>query len=599
MTQLTSEATVILRKSPESATSSATLAGTLSIDPMKILSISPWIFLPALTPGLFAAADASPITFNRDIAPVVIAHCAPCHHAGGAGPFPLIHFADVRKRAKQIAEITGKRVMPPWLPAAGHGEFIDSRRLDDAQVLLFQRWLDDGTQEGTPEYRPPDPVFPSNWQLGTPDLVVKLAEPFHLGPDGKDLYRNFVIPLPLNSNRFVRAFEFRPGNPSIHHVRLLLDGTKQCRRLDETDAESGFGGMRVPARHPPGRLLTWTPGRQPRWNEPEQVWAIDAGDDLVLQIHMQRTGKEESIQPQIAFYFTDNPPTQTTFMMGLVTQLIDIPAGATNYSIIRKWDVPVDISLLAVMPHAHYLASEVRLSATLPDGKEQFLLWIPRWDFNWQEEYRYRKPVFLPRGTRVDFSIRYDNSEANIRNPNRPPKPVGFGPQSSDEMGEVWLQVLPENPADLTALQRQKRSMDARESAAFYERFLESHPDDSASHFELGKVLGPLGRKREAATHFQRSLELNPSQPEAHYYLGVILFEQQNYKEARSEFERELGINPGNAKAHVSLALVSIDEQDLKSAEAHLRAALQLNSTDPATRQMLDRVIKARDASNP
>ena len=549
--------------------------------------------------GTAKSAGAGEITFSRDLAPVVFSHCAPCHRPGGVGPFSLLRYADARKRGKEMAEVTAQRIMPPWLPAPGHGELMDSRRMSDGEVQLFQGWLAGGALEGNTVDLPPCPTFPAGWQLGQPDLVLRMSEPYELGPDGPDLYRNFVVPLPLVSNRFVQAFEFRPGSQSVHHVRILFDRTGQCRQLDERDPEPGFSGMNVPARHPPGHLLGWAPGRQPRRNPPELTWVLEAGSDLVLQMHMQRTGKRESIQPEVGFYFTDVRPSKTPFLMGLIAQLIDIPAGATNYTVTRSFELPSNVELLAVMPHAHYLAREVRFNATFPDGASRSLLWIPRWDFNWQEEYRYQQPVHLPRGARLECSISYDNSAANIRNPNHPPRRVIFGPQSTDEMGELWFQLLPDHANELAILQREKRLMDSRETAGFYENFLRAHPDDAPSHVALGKVLGPLGQTAAAALHFRTALELNPGQSEAHYYLGLILFDEQQFPEARAEFERELRVNPGFYKADVGLGSVSIEEQNLDQAEVHLKAALNKNPKDPGVREMLARIVKAKAESKP
>jgi mono/diheme cytochrome c family protein len=549
--------------------------------------------------GSAKAADAGSITFNRDLAPVIFQHCAPCHRPGGAGPFSLLHYADARKHTKEIGEVTASRLMPPWLPAPGDMAFVDSRRMSEAEIDLFQRWIAGGALEGATSDLPPVPTFPSDWQLGQPDLIVRMTEPFELGPEGPDVYRNFVVPLPLTSNRFVQAFEFRPGNQSIHHVRILFDHTGQCRRLDEQDADPGFGGMNVPARFPPGQLLAWAPGNQPRRNPPELTWLLEADSDLVLQMHMQRTGKREAVQPEIGFYFAESPPDRIPFVMGLIAQLIDIPAGDTNYTVTRNFKLPADVELLSVMPHAHYLAREVRFTATFPDGESRSLLRIPRWDFKWQELYRYKEPIRLPRDTRLELSITYDNSSANIHNPNRPPRRVVFGPQSTDEMGEIWFQVMPGNANDLTILKREKQLTDSRETVAFYENFLRTHPDDAPSHVALGKILGPLGQTTAAAQHFRTALSLKPDQPEAHYYLGLIFSDDHQFPSARAEFEGELRVNPDHYKSLVGLGMICIEEQDLDQAEAHVRTALRINPKDAGVRQILARIEKAKAASKP
>jgi Flp pilus assembly protein TadD len=237
--------------------------------------------------------------------------------------------------------------------------------------------------------------------------------------------------------------------------------------------------------------------------------------------------------------------------------------------------------------------------ATLPDGTKKWLLLIKHWDFNWQGDYRYREPIFLPKGSLLTMRYTYDNSGQNIRNPNHPPRRVLFGPQSTDEMGELWLQVLPNNANDLAILQREKRLMDSRETVAFYEDFLRKYPEDAPSHVALGKVLGPLGQTALAARHFQTALKLSPNQPEAHYYRGLILFEQRQYSEARSEFESELRLNPKFYKAHLGIGMICIEEQNLDEAETRLRAALRINPKDSAVQQSLARIVKAKEEAKP
>lgn len=550
---------------------------------------------PAADGTIAAGTDgAGRITFNRDLAPVVFRHCAPCHRPGGAGPFSLLAYSEARRHAREIAEVTRRRLMPPWLPEGGESEWKDARSLSESEVRLFQRWLEEGAAEGDSRDLPPAPVFSPDWQLGPPDLDVELPDAYALGPEGPDVYRNFVIPLPLASNKVVSAFEFHPGSPSVHHARILFDHTGQCRRLDGRDSEPGFAGMNLPAKFPPGQLLAWTPGRQPRRNPPELNWVLESGSDLVLQMHMQRTGKQESVRPRIGLYFTDTPPARTPFVMGVVAQWIDIPPGATNVTVTRSFEMPADAQLLAIMPHAHYLAREVVCRALTAGGPPRVLLRIPRWDFNWQDLYRYQNPPLLARGTRIEFSITYDNSEANPRNPHRPPRRVTYGPQSSDEMGEIWLQLMPGNPAALAALRKEKSLMDGRETAVYYRNILEAHPDDAAAHVGLGKALGPLGQSAEAARHFEAALALDPACVEAHYYLGAIFFEKRQYPEARREFEGELRLDPNCYKAEVGLGLICIQEQDLEQAERHLRAATRANPADPGAQEILGRIVKAR-----
>jgi mono/diheme cytochrome c family protein len=545
------------------------------------------------------ANRSGPLTFNRDVAPILFQHCASCHRPGQSAPFSLLSYADAQKHAADIVKVTQKRYMPPWLPESGYGEFVGERRLSAEQLEVLRRWVEGGTLEGAAEDLPPTPRWTEGWQLGEPDLVLQLAPPYTLGPEGPDVYRNFVIPVPVNETRYVQALEFRPGNGSVHHVRILIDQAGQSRRLDEQDPEPGFEGMRPPAKFPVGHMITWVPGKVPA-REPEGLpWVLERDTDLVLQIHMQRTGRPELLQPTIGLYFTNRPPTRPALVIGLLSELIDIPPGEKNYVVERKFKLPVDVQVLSVLPHLHYLGKEVQGFATLPDGTQKWLLLIKHWDFNWQGEYRYRKPLFLPGGSTLTMRYTYDNSDANVRNPNQPSRRVIFGPQSTDEMGELWLQVLPNNANDLAILRREKLRMDSRETAAFYENFLRSHPDDAPAHVGLGKVLGPLGDTSAAAQHFRIALQLNSSQPEAHYYLGLLLFDEQKFDEARAEFKGELSVNPNYYKAHVGLGMVCIEEENLVQAETHVRAALALNPKDAGVQQMLARIVKAKAESTP
>jgi hypothetical protein len=543
-------------------------------------------------------ADAAiPVTFNRDIAPILYRHCASCHRPGQSAPFSLLTYQDAKKRAPDIAKVTSNGSMPPWLPAHGFGQFLGERHLDRSEIKLIQTWAETDALEGDARNLPPPPRFPEGWQLGPPDLVVEMPEAYILAAEGRDLYRNFVIPAPLRENRFVRAFEFHPRNRAVHHVRIKIDSTRQSRRLDDQDAEPGFPGMRTPGRFPAGHMTTWVPGQTPMPVPVGLQWPLEKETDIVLELHLQRTGKPETIRPQIGFYFTNTPPTKSSFLVGLSSQLIDIPPGETNYIVERQVRLPVDSEALTILPHAHFLAREIDAFATLPNGTNQWLLRIPNWDFNWQGEYRYQHPVSLPAGSTLKMRIRYDNSAANIRNPNNPPRRVVFGPQSTDEMAELWVQVLVKNSGDLVPLQKVQRNLNDLETVAFYEAQLRDNPANAAVHNALGKVLGPMGRLDEALAHFRAAVQLAPGFVEAHYYLGLSLLTMQDVDAARGEFEIALKYDPSYVKAHDGLGLIAIRLNRPEEAEKHFRRALELNPDDPAAisnLQKLGRPMPAR-----
>src|SRR5262245_13038309 len=343
------------------------------------------------------------LTFNKDIAPVVWAGCATCHRPGEIGPFSLITYDDVRRHATQIAAVTARRAMPPWKPAPGRGAFQNERRLTDAELDAIQKWIADGAPEGAAADRPPassglegrPPRFTSAWQLGTPDLVVTMPVPFTVPADGADVFRTFVIPIPLTAARYVRALEFHPGNARVvHHANLGVDRTRSSRHLDARDPEPGYaGGMERDARYPEGQLLGWTPGQAAHAVPEGTQWRLEPGSDLVVQLHLQPTGRPETVRVSAGFYFTDTPPTRVPIGLRLGSETIDIAAGARDYVVSDRYTLPTAVDVVAIQPHAHNLARRMEATATLPDGSRRSLIVIDDWDFRWQDVYRYTTPI--------------------------------------------------------------------------------------------------------------------------------------------------------------------------------------------------------------
>ena len=190
-----------------------------------------------------AAPAASPVTFYRNIAPIVYRECAPCHRPGESAPFSLLTYDDVKRRAAQIADVTKRRYMPPWQPEKGYGDFAEERRLSDAQIQLIREWVEQGTLPGSMAHALAPPKFKSEWQLGPPDLVLHVPQPYQLGADGPEVFWNFVIPVPIPATRWVRSMEVRPGNPRVfHHANVIIDRSHSARRHEEKPG-AGFPGM--------------------------------------------------------------------------------------------------------------------------------------------------------------------------------------------------------------------------------------------------------------------------------------------------------------------------------------------------------------------
>lgn len=537
------------------------------------------------------------VTFYKDVAPIIYEHCAVCHRPGQTAPFSLLEYTDVRKRAQDIAKITQRRIMPPWLPEPGYGVFAGERRLSEAQIDVIQRWVAEGGREGNVADAPRRPQWIEGWQLGKPDLVVSMAQPYELAAAGPDVYRNFVVPVPLTKRRFVRAAEFRPGNPGIvHHAFIKIDRSGESRRLDEQDPDPGFDFMATPAaaQIPEGHFLGWTPGRVASAEREDLAWPLDPGMDLVLQLHLRRSGKPETLQSEIGLFFTDRPPTQTPFKLFLTSRAIDLPAGAKDCVITDSFPLPADVDVLAVLPHAHYLGKEMRAQAVLPNGATNWLLLIKDWNFNWQSDYRYANPVFLPKGTVISMQFTYDNSADNIRNPNQPPKRVTYGPQTTDEMAELWLQVLPRRREDLAALVDQFQARMLNVWRGQHELALRLSPNDPAAHQGLGAALLGTGEFGEAAAHLRRAIELKPELEDAHFYLGYLLRKQKQLSGAAQAYQQVLRLNPTNHQAHGNLGLVLLELGNLAEAEVQFENALRIFPNDAIARQNLEFARRAK-----
>ena len=401
------------------------------------------------------------VTFSEHVAPILFNNCARCHRPGEAAPFSLLNYQDAKKRARLIAEVTESRFMPPWHAGHGYVEFSNERRITDEQIAVLGAWVQQGTKEGDPAKLPALPRFTEGWQLGKPDLVVKMPEPFEVSAEGRDIYWNFVLPLNLPEDKWVRAIEFRPqARAVVHHCLYFLDTTGTARKYDEKDPKPGYNGNHSNRQFE--SLGGWAVGGEPIELPAELAFHFPTNADLVLQTHFHPNGKIERETSAVGIYFASKPPTRkfTTLQLppafGRLSGL-NIPAGATNYAVTDSFTTPVDLEAISVTPHAHYLGKTFLLTATLPDGKQQTLLKIDDWDFNWQEDCAYKNRIRLPKGTRLDAAITYDNSGKNRNNPSNPPRPVKWGPMTTDEMAAMTLTVIPARDEELVQLKKAKR----------------------------------------------------------------------------------------------------------------------------------------------
>ena len=398
-----------------------------------------------------AFAAEQPVTFARDIAPILYKNCVPCHRSGEVAPFPLVTYAETAKRASLIAQVTASRYMPPWKPEPGYGEFAGVRGLTAGQIATIRRWADAGAPEGNPSHLPALPARHS-LTLAYPNLVARMPKPFAVPAEGPDLYRCFVLPLELDAERYVDAVEFRPSNPKVvQHAIFFVDRSGAGRKL-EAEPGAGYPCFGAPGFLPGAGLGGWSPGSPPIHMPDGVATILTKRSDLVIQLHFHPTGKPEVEQGSVALGFTSQSPRRRLIDIPLGSQKIDIPPGEKAYRVTDHFTLPVDVEAVAIIPHAHYICKEMRGVAHLPDGSLRWLLKISDWDFNWQEQYRYARPMHLPADTRLEMEFVYDNSDGNPRNPSHPPRRVRWGPESTDEMAGLHINVLASRESDFAEL---------------------------------------------------------------------------------------------------------------------------------------------------
>ena len=286
-------------------------------------------------------------------------------------------------------------------------------------------------------------------------------------------------------------------------------------------------------------------------------------------------------------------------MIRLGRQDIDIPAGESAYVVADSYVLPVSVDLEAVQPHAHYRAREVRGLATLPDGTTRWLIYIKDWDFRWQHVFRLVKPVNLPRGTVLSMRFTYDNSAANPRNPKRPPERAHWGQRSSDEMGNLWIQVQPRTDRDLEALNADFRPKAAADDASGYEMMLRSDPLNVAYHNDVALLYLELSQFPRAVAHFQTVAELQPRSPAAFFNLGTALMRNGQMGAAVQELRRSIELDPDYVAPRINLGNVLAAQGAFDEAIVHYRRALVLEPGNVLVRDNLNRILALSERRNP
>jgi len=567
-------------------------------------------------------------TWADHVASILNTHCTSCHHPDGPAPFSLLHYEDARLTASLVAAAVRAGRMPPWLPARSDFAFAGERRLSAREIRVLERWAETGAQPGAGAAdRAGETRAAHTWALGEPDLVLEMREPFMLAAvpsagaaaepaataataatpataatvasettsalpssaetspaHARDVFRNFVLPVPIDTLRWVRAVEFQPGDARVvHHLVMAVDTTRVSHEEDARDALPGFDGMlsRGGARPPGGFFVGWTPGSTARAQPAGFAWPLHPGSDLVLQMHLRPLAQPVGVRARVGLYFTDRPPSRTPLLIRLGGQTHDIPPGVSDYAVTDSFRLPADIEMVGVYPHAHYLGRTMHVRAVLPDGDERVILRIDDWDFNWQDAYAFERPAQLPAGTTIHLRYTYDNSAANPRNPARPPRRVIYGPASTDEMAELWIQAVPREAADLDTLQRALAGKSARDRVEGWEHLVRLNPRDATAHASLGAFHQAQGDLDRALAHYAQAVDAEPDYAAARYNLGLVLEARGELEQAERQYREALRVRPDHAGTHNNLGNVLLARGRLDEAARHFERAIALAPDQP------------------
>ena len=396
-----------------------------------------FIFIAAvsLVAGSNAKGEYNP-TFSKDVAPIIFSNCTSCHRPGEIAPMAFRTYKEVRPWAKAIRQVVAERTMPPWGADPGHGEFSNNRALTQPQIDTILNWIDSGAGEGNPNETPAPPVFTAGWMIGTPDVVFTMEKEFKLPSDGVLPYQNYRFRTGFTEDKYIETAEIRPGNRSVVHHAVAFVEDPNGRWLE--NMITGIAPGRTPGRYKNGRAKL-----------------IPRGSTIVLNMHYTPNGGETTDRTSIGFIFAKKPVTKKVITAISGTNRIDIPPGASDYELRSSFLFKQDSHIESLNPHMHARGKDFLYTLVYPDGTSRILLWVPRYNFNWQMGYALKEPIAAPKGSRLECVAHYDNSTKNRFNPD-PNASVTYGEQTWNEMMAGYLEytVDSENLQDQAANNR-------------------------------------------------------------------------------------------------------------------------------------------------
>ncbi len=404
----------------------------------RLLTLISLILIICATTFHTFASGAAP-TFGKDIASILFNHCTNCHRPGEIAPMSFQNFKEVRPWAKAIREKVVNRTMPPWHADPHIGQWENDKRLAQKDIDTIVAWVDGGAREGDPKDVPALPKFASGWQIGTPDITFQMPEEFTVPAQGTVPYIYFQVPSNFKEDKYVTAMEARAGDLSVvHHIVVYVrepNPTKPQRPNDLGD----------------GLLGALSPGMTPFIAQPGTAKLIKAGSTIVFQMHYTPSGKVTKDRSLLGLKLASAPVAKIITTTAAWDPRFEIPAHAENHEVRASWVADEDIDIISLMPHMHLRGKDYLYQATYPDGRREVLLSVPKYDFGWQTYYYPRKPIRIPKGTRIETIAHYDNSTKNPVNPD-PSKAVRFGEQTWEEMMNGFFDYTPVSKPQIGAL---------------------------------------------------------------------------------------------------------------------------------------------------
>lgn len=413
------------------------------------------------------------VIYARDVAPILQKHCQVCHRADQTAPFTLLSYEDAVKHAAMIKEVTTQRRMPPWHADPRFGKFSNERRLSQAEIDTLTAWVDAGLPRGDDRDLPGPVNWAKGWGHGEPDLIVRMPEEFEVPADGVLDYKNWIIETNFTEDKWVQIAEGRPGSPSVvHHIVVYI------MREGQKGPISPDGNLSI--------LVGWAPGDLGLVCPPDTALRVPKGAKLRFEMHYTPSGKATKDRSAIGITFAKKPPKYELFISEFANTSIEVPAHNPHYQAEATFRFRADARILSFAPHMHWRGKDYRYEAIYPDGKRQTLLSVPRWDFNWQNVYRFQEPIRVPQGTKVHAVAHWDNSASNPLNPD-PKKPAKFGLQTWEEMMVGFVAYVWERPETAAELAKKPLS----QADQLFDRF-DVNGDDFITPDEIPARMRPL-----------------------------------------------------------------------------------------------------------